>query len=129
MLMCPSVCQRVVACLRTSLGRDEHAFAVCWFPAGGTPKECHAHPYYPTTTDNEPSPQRATGDKPVSPTALCERFGLTRNAIPRYVAEGMPGFRLDSTRRVFPANECEAWLAEGAADASADVGKHRSVHA
>jgi hypothetical protein len=24
MLMCASVCQRVVACLRTSLGRDEH---------------------------------------------------------------------------------------------------------
>jgi hypothetical protein len=41
----------------------------------------------------------------VSSTALCERFGLARNAIPRYVAEGMPGFRLDSTRRVFPANE------------------------
>jgi DNA invertase Pin-like site-specific DNA recombinase len=29
MLMCPSMCQRVVACLRTSLGRDEHVFAVC----------------------------------------------------------------------------------------------------
>ena len=26
----------------------------------------------------------------------------------------MPRFRLDSTRRVFPANECEAWLAERA---------------
>jgi hypothetical protein len=65
----------------------------------------------------------------VSSTALCERFGLARNAIPRYVAEGMPRFRLDSTRRVFPANECEAWLAERAMDASSDVEKHRSVHA
>ena len=41
----------------------------------------------------------------------------------------MPGFRLDSTRRAFPANECEAWLAECAVDASSDVEKHRSVHA
>jgi hypothetical protein len=86
-------------------------------------------PTTPTTTDNEPSPPRATADKFVSSTALCERFGLARNAIPRYVAEGMPGFRLDSTRRVFPANECEAWLAERAVDASSDVEKHRSVHA
>ena len=30
---------------------------------------------------------------------------------------------------VFPANECEAWLAERAVDASSDVEKHRSVHA
>ena len=44
-----------------------------------------------------------TADKFVSSTALCDRFGLARNAIPRYVAEGMPGFRLDNTRRVFPA--------------------------
>ena len=86
-------------------------------------------PTTPTTTDNEPSPPRATADKFVPSTALCERFGLARNAIPRYVAEGMPGFRLDSTRRVFPANECEAWLAERAVDASSDVEKHRSVHA
>jgi hypothetical protein len=86
-------------------------------------------PTTPTTTDNEPSPPRATADKFVSSTALCERFGLARNAIPRYVAEGMPGLRLDSTRRVFPANECEAWLAERAVDASSDVEKHRSVHA
>ena len=28
MLMCASVCQWVVACRRTSLGRDEHVFAV-----------------------------------------------------------------------------------------------------
>jgi hypothetical protein len=44
-------------------------------------------PTTPTTTDNEPSPPRATADKFVSSTALCERFGLARNAIPRYVAE------------------------------------------
>jgi len=31
--------------------------------------------------------------------------------------------------RVFPANECEAWLAERALDASSDVEKRRSVHA
>jgi hypothetical protein len=30
---------------------------------------------------------------------------------------------------VFPANECEAWLAERAVDAASDMENHRSVHA
>ena len=43
-------------------------------------------PTTPTTTDNEPSPPRATADKFVSSTALCERFGLARKAMPRFQA-------------------------------------------
>ena len=57
-------------------------------------------------------PTTTTLENIVTSTPFCEKFGVARSAIPRLVEEGLPAFKLDTTRWVFPLNECEAWLRE-----------------
>ncbi|POX91026.1 hypothetical protein C3469_26330 [Mycobacterium kansasii] len=49
-------------------------------------------------------------DNFVTTTPFCEKFGVARSAIPRLVSEGLPAFKLDKMRWVFPLDECETWL-------------------
>lgn len=61
------------------------------------------------------SPSAATTATPpniVTTGPLCDRFGLARSAVSKFIDEGMPAFKLDATRWVFPLDECEAWLRE-----------------
>ena len=53
-----------------------------------------------------------TPENLVTTTPFCERFGVPRSAIPRLVSEGLPAFKLDQMRWVFPLDECEPWLRE-----------------
>ncbi|MGO9157335.1 hypothetical protein [Mycobacterium sp.] len=48
----------------------------------------------------------------VTASPFCERFDIPPGSLPRLIEEGLPFFRLDATRRVFPVDECEAWLRE-----------------
>ena len=48
----------------------------------------------------------------VTSTPFCEKFGVARSSIPRLIEEGLPAFKIDKTRWVFPVDECEAWPRE-----------------
>jgi hypothetical protein len=58
------------------------------------------------------APTQLSPDNFVTTTPFCEKFGVARSAIPRLVEEGLPAFKLDKTRWVFPLDECETWLRE-----------------
>lgn len=57
-------------------------------------------------------PTTTTLENIVTTTPFCEKFGVARSAIPRLVEKGLPAFKLDKTRWVFPLDECESWLRE-----------------
>jgi hypothetical protein len=66
------------------------------------------------STDTHPASPNVTQDNVLTAGPFCKRFGVARSSLPSFLAEGMPGFRLNRTSWIFPADECEAWLRERA---------------
>jgi hypothetical protein len=58
-----------------------------------------------TTTTHRP-------DNLVTTTPFCEKYGLAPGSVPRLIKAGLPAFRLDAKRWVFPLDACEPWLRE-----------------